>query len=35
MIKAMRGVGWDIEASVIERRNVIINEVLELDTADA
>jgi hypothetical protein len=35
MIKAMRGVGWDVEASVIERRNAIINEVLELDTADA
>ncbi len=35
MIKAMRGVGWDVEASVIERRNAIINEVLEVDTADA
>jgi tetratricopeptide (TPR) repeat protein len=35
MIKAMRGVGWDVEAKVIERRNAVINEVLELDTADA
>ena len=35
MIKAMRGVGWDVEASVIERRNAIINEVLEFDTSDA
>jgi tetratricopeptide (TPR) repeat protein len=29
MVEAMRGVGWDVEADVIERRNAVINEVLE------
>jgi tetratricopeptide (TPR) repeat protein len=31
MAKAMRGVGWDVEADVIEKRNAAINEVLGWD----
>ncbi len=35
MAKSMRGVGWDVEADVIERRNAVINEVLEWDKDEA
>lgn len=35
MIRAMRGIGWDIEADLIERRNSVINEVLQIDSVDA
>ena len=35
MIRAMRGIGWDVEADLIEKRNSVINEVLQIDNADA
>jgi hypothetical protein len=31
----MRGIGWDAEADLIEKRNSVINEVLQIDNADA
>lgn len=35
MIRAMRGIGWDAEADLIEKRNCVINEVLQIDNVDA
>ena len=35
MIRAMRGIGWDVEADLIEKRNSVINEVLQIENVDA
>ena len=35
MIRAMRGIGWDVEADMIEKRNSVINEVLQIENIDA
>ena len=35
MIRAMRGLGWDVEADLIQARNSVIDEVLQIESVDA